>query len=221
MAVSSLSGIDLRSRAGVRGPVAVPTTAGWRASSSGDLRADVREEARAEGFAAGWAEGRRVAAAEAEDRVMAEQAALAEQLAFAQASVEAAVTALGAAAADLEQRSVAPLAEITDVVIAAAISLAEAIIGRELAVASEPGADALRRALDLAPGHRPITVRMNPADLVALGPSGTSLELDGRTVTLLADGALAAGDAVADCGATHVDARIGAALDRAREVLGL
>jgi flagellar assembly protein FliH len=49
----------------------------------------------------------------------------------------------------------------------------------------------------------------------------TTVEIGGRQVTVVPDGTLSPGDAVAECDATEVDARLGAALDRAGKALGL
>jgi flagellar assembly protein FliH len=45
--------------------------------------------------------------------------------------------------------------------------------------------------------------------------------MDGRPITLVDDPSLKPGDAVAVCDATTIDARLGPALERVREVLGL
>jgi flagellar biosynthesis/type III secretory pathway protein FliH len=47
----------------------------------------------------------------------------------------------------------------------------------------------------------------------------TTVEVDGRTVTLVPDASLGRGDAVANSDATEVDARLAAALDRAGKAL--
>jgi flagellar assembly protein FliH len=194
---------------------------GWRPMAGGELRAEVREEARATGYAAGWAEGRRAVTAQARAQLEADNAARAAALSRTQADAARALGALAAAATQVERRSVPAVTEISDTVLAAALALAEAIVGRELAVATEPGADALQRALDLAPRQRPVVVRLHPEDLASLSlPEGVR-EIDGRTVTLLADPGITPGGALAECDATQIDARLDAALARAREVLGL
>ena len=68
--------------------------------------------------------------------------------------------------------------------------------------------------------NRPVTVRLSPTDLAVLGTSGTR-DIDGRAVTLVADPALHRGDAIAECDATTVDARIAEGLDRVRQALSL
>jgi flagellar assembly protein FliH len=64
-----------------------------------------------------------------------------------------------------------------------------------------------------------VTVRLNPEDLATLVVLDSTVEIDGRTVTLVPDASLQCGDAVAVCDTTEVDARLTAALDRARKAL--
>src|SRR3989442_1333917 len=73
-----------------------------------------------------------------------------------------------AASAGLEGR-VLPLAtDLEQAALRTAFALAEAILGRELAVATEPGREAIARVLTVAPGGRPVTVRLNPYDHATL-----------------------------------------------------
>jgi flagellar assembly protein FliH len=75
------------------------------------------------------------------------------------------------------------------------------------------------RALSLAPSDEDVRVTLHPADLAALGAEGTTRTEGGRAITFAADDTLAPGDALARSGATSIDARLGAALERVREVL--
>jgi flagellar assembly protein FliH len=196
----------------LRGAVRVPE----------ELVADARAAAHAAGYAAGWTEGQHRAGA-----IAREGAALAReerrQAAEARAAaMERALTAMANAATGLEHRALPVAAEIEEVIVHAAVTLAETLIGRELAIGSTLGEDAMRRALALAPDRRPVTVRLSPLDHATLvGDGSNRLEVDGRTVTVLADPLIELGDAIADSDATTVDARIGPALERVREVLGL
>ena len=109
-------------------------------------------------------------------------------------------------------------AQTDEQVLRAALQLTRALLGRELVLTTQPGLDALRRALVHTPANRPVTVWLSPADLGALTDGGTALHtVDGREVTLLADPALASGDAVAECDAVRVNARLSAALERLDE----
>jgi flagellar assembly protein FliH len=179
-------------------------------------------EARAAGYAAGWAEGMRAAAvaarADADQAIAAARAATVAQ----SARITTAVASITAAAGRLDQRVAPELRDLEHLIVAAAFALAEAVIARELATATEPGADAIARALAVAPDGGPVTVRLHPADLATVTGTGGvpgRTTVDGREIVLLADPGLQPGDAVADCDATSVDARIGAAVARMREVL--
>ncbi|HEV7964303.1 MAG TPA: FliH/SctL family protein [Actinoplanes sp.] len=182
----------------------------------------LRAEAQAAGYATGWAQGRREAEVVAQ-AARAEAAAQVRQAAEVQAArVEQALIAVSRATARLERQMVPVTGELEDLIVGSAFTLAEAILGRELAIAADPGRDAVTRALALAPTGRPVTVRLHPADHAAVtGGQLESVELAGRTVTLVADPGLQPGDAIAECDATTIDARLAPALARVREVLGL
>jgi flagellar assembly protein FliH len=185
------------------------------------LMDQLRAEAHAAGYAAGWAQGRHAAQNAAETE--AEAAAIRAQEAADQraATVRQAIMALATAAAGLESRVVPVATDFEDTIVATAFSIAEAVLGRELRTATEPGAEALARVLALAPGVRPVTVRLCPADLATVtSTSGGTTEIDGRTITLIADPTLSPGDAVAECDATLIDARIAPAVERVRQILG-
>lgn len=170
--------------------------------------------ARAQGYAMGWAEGRRAALAHAEaDR---EERARAHDAVHARAVDEVARTADGLvrAADRLHAESSAHRDALAATAVDLALQVAEAVLGRELQIAADPGRDALRRALAAVPEPGPVTVRLNPDDLAALGPDA----LEGR-VTVRADPTLARGDAVAETDTCSVDATVAAALARVREVL--
>jgi flagellar assembly protein FliH len=187
-----------------------------------EAAAQVRAAAEAEGYAIGWSAGHRAAtaqvgtaAAEAEKQ---RQAAAAAQ----RAAMDTAIAGLTRAAALLEQRAVTPADELRDALLHAAVELAETLLGRELAVATEPGLDALRRALTLVPSGRPVTARLNPAEAPAvrdaLGPD--PLRTLGREVRVVADPDVEPAGCVVECDASRVDAQLTGALARVREVLG-
>jgi flagellar assembly protein FliH len=184
--------------------------------------AALRAGARAEGYAAGWAEGS--GAAHAAVRAEADRAAAAAAAA-GQRQVEAvarAVAALDVAAGELERRVVPAAEAIAAQVADAAVAVAEALLGRELA-AVEPGAaarDAVRRALALAPEGRPVVVRLSPADAAVVSAASSAEQLGGgREIRWVADPAVEPGGSVVECDATRIDAQLGPALARVREVL--
>lgn len=175
---------------------------------------DVRAEARATGYAAGWAEGRRAAAVQAEQELLRLQA---DETVSRSAAREAAESAVAAAVNDWTRRTTPVLDELADLVVDAALDLAAVIVGRELSAVAKPEAArlALRRALaPLAPGAR-VTVRMNPDDLAAIDAAGAH---QGHLVDFISDPSLVSGDAIADQDGATVDARVAAALTRARAV---
>jgi flagellar assembly protein FliH len=184
------------------------------------ILAEATAAAHASGFAAGWAQGQR----ESEIRTQALHAQLqAEAAAAAEAQRQASVRAIAgiAAAADTLERQMVPAAsDVEELLLHTAFSIAETILGRELELGSEPGRDALRRALELAPPNRPVTVRLSPADHAALTATGAEPPVTGRDITLVPDPQVRSGDALADCDATAIDARISTALNRIRQVLG-
>jgi flagellar assembly protein FliH len=181
------------------------------------LIAQVRAEAEAAGYAAGWAQGRREA--QAASLAAADNAAMdaADARATQAARVEQALIALASAATSLERRAIPTVRDIEDTIADTALEIASAVLAHELAVTAEPGRAAVARALALTPTQRPVTVRLNPVDRLTMGTS--ELVMDGRTITLVDDPTLRSGDAVAQCDATTIDARLEPALQRVREAL--
>ena len=169
--------------------------------------AEARAAGHAEGLAAGLAEGRQRAHAVA----AAEIDALTGRLAAALQAVER-------AAAEMAVRQAASLDEVEDVVVAAAFRLAESLVGHELAAAEAPGRDAIARAMrvDLPAGS--IEVRLHPDDVATIGEVADVTA--GRDCTLVPDATVERGGCILRAGTTTVDAQIGPALERAREVLG-
>jgi flagellar assembly protein FliH len=170
----------------------------------------VLEEARADAARRGYADGHRAgvaaAAEEAARAAAARDAAVERTLEAVAGTVEAFVARQGEALAALE-----------DQLAGAALELAEAILGRELALAEAPGRDAIARAMQLAGEARQATVRLHPADVATLGQvEGIA---PGRELTVVADPAVEPGGCLLEAGATRVDARLGSALERVREVL--
>lgn len=201
--------------------------AGGRIPRSASVDAELataRRAAKAAGYAAGWAEGRRAANIQAADARKAVEAENQRYTTARQAALHRALATVAAAATHLEQRAVPAAADIEDQLVSAAFTLAEAVLGRELALADSPGRDAVARALELVPVGRPVLIRINPADYARLTEEADHegpLVIDGRTVSLAADASLASGDAVAESDATVVDARLSAALLRVGEALGI
>jgi flagellar assembly protein FliH len=183
-----------------------------------ELAVTVRQAAVAEGYAVGWAQGRRAAAARAEQDAAEAAREHQEAARRAEIALAGALRALAAAADDLERRVAPVLADVTDAVLDAAVTLAEALLGRELSLTTTPAGDAVRRALAMAPADRPVTVHLHPDDL---DPVAAALQRDPvpREVHLVADPDVEQHGAVVSCDATIIDAQLRPALDRVRQVL--
>ena len=166
---------------------------------------------RADGFEVGIAEGRPVG--HAEGRASAVAAATAQ----VRSEVESALGALDAAASDLARAEAVSLADIEATVVDLAIRIAEAVLEREVGASVDPGADALRRALSLAPEHGDLVARLHATDLDSIGDIADLAP--GRSIRLVADPAVGRGGALVESGAARVDARLETALARVREVL--
>lgn len=174
-----------------------------------------RRRAQQRGYADGHAEGFRVAAAEAAVAAARARAEREAADAAAQRALASALGALESAAATLSAR-VAELAQADEQTISArAVELAETILGEALADREFAATAALRRGLAAGDGAQPIEVRLSVADARVVGdhpaaPAG---------VSVTGDDELAAGDAVVVLPDGMVDARIGAALQRARRAV--
>jgi len=175
----------------------------WIALGDGDGDGEGEQE---RGYAAGYAEGQ--AAAEEEFR-RAERQRDAE----VERSVQAMSAAVDASTRALDERVDALAGALPGLV----FELVEALVGRELAVAVDPGRDALARALAVNPSKEPVVARLHPDDVSRLGDLG---ELgDGREITVVADHSVAPGDAVVEVGPSRIESRMEEALDRVRAVL--
>lgn len=170
---------------------------------------EARVAARADGWAEGHQEGTAAARAEHAAAVAGETARIADTTRRCAALLDAlagAVSSWQAAAAALTR------ADVTDTV-EAALRIAEAVLGHELAHTADPAAAAVARALALLPPGE-AELRIDPADLPLLGPPATD-----RPLRIVADPAVGPGGCVASTAATTVDARVGAALSRVAAAL--
>ena len=180
-----------------------------------------RRAAEAAGRAAGHAEGYAaglVAASEVAQRTAAQVRAESEA-AERQRDAHLARTAelLLTAAEAFRTREQLVLAEVEDTVVALALSIARTVLGRELAASADPGADAIARALALAPDDGAVTVRLHPDDVLALGD--LSCTAPGRALVVIADAAVEPGGCVAEAAGRSVDTQVGPALARVAAVL--
>ena len=170
------------------------------------LTDEARRLGHQEGFAAGAAEGR-----------AAGFAASASEIDALLASLTRAADALGAAAAALGETQAVELEAVEDDLVGAALTIAEAVIGRELALAVDPGREALSRALALVPPATAVVARLHPVDVATLDAHA---DLGGRSVEIVSDPSVEPGGCVADAGDARIDAQLGAALARVADRLG-
>lgn len=174
-----------------------------------------RKAAEAAGYAAGWAIGTRAAQHEAEERNRDARERAERDLAADRARIATAIDALRTAAHTASAVAAPVLSEIEELIVRSAFDIAEAVVGRTLRDDTTRGADAVARALALAPSGAPVLVSVSPLDHTVLREHDF-----GPDVTLVADPSLAPGDALANSGATVVDARISTGLERVRALLG-
>ena len=177
-------------------------------SQGGDERDSIR------GHAAGYAAGRKQAEAEIaelRESLMREAAEADKRI---RDQIGSALEALARAAEDYRARQVPVLQSLDASIASAAMELAEAIVGHELATGEGSAKTALGRAsTDAVPAGS--VVRLNPQDIAVI-------IADGRvspTVELVADYTLEPGDAVIDLSHGSIDARVSASLKRARAAL--
>lgn len=175
----------------------------------------VHEKARIQGHSAGFAAG----AAEGTRALDAERAAAAQKSAAdarsATARTDYVLSVLQSAGEAMFSRAAPVVEGMEESLVAAALQLAEAILGQELADGPSSARAALARATG-TPTPSPVhTVRMHPDDLGVL--DAPTREAAG--VTFLADASLRRGDAVADYADGFLDARLSASLDRMRTAL--
>ena len=178
----------------------------------GQSKADERDAIR--GHAAGYAAGRKEAEAELAVLRRALEAEAAEATDAARERVGTALEALARAASDFRARQAPALQSVDASIAAAAIELAEAIVGHELSTADGSARAALDRAsVEAVPAGS--IVRLHPQDvavIVAEGGAQPGLEL-------VADYSLERGDAVVDLAHGTLDARVSGSLQRARAAL--
>lgn len=187
------------------------------------LLATSRSEAAAVGYAHGWSQGLR----EARESLLAEQVAAAtEHREFIDArdfNFRAALGSLVKAADQLEQAAVPTIEQNENAIIAAAVEIAEALLGLQLQDRGVAGRAAIARSLRLTPSGEKVVVRLNPLVLAAIMDEGLQTvlasvsEAAGHEVVLEADATLAPGDAMARCGATTIDARLSAGVQRVKQ----
>jgi flagellar biosynthesis/type III secretory pathway protein FliH len=130
--------------------------------------------------------------------------------------------AIQRAAVELEKARQAWLSHWERTAVHLATRIAERIVRREIAREPRITVTLVREALELAAGNDEITVRINPADLEALGTHLESLckELGGKSkATIVSDEALSAGGCRVETRFGTIDQRIEEQLKRIEEEL--
>lgn len=187
---------------------------------------EVREDGYVHGHAAGYTAGLRAAEAERVRRVEELETEFAARRDQQQREVRQLIGLLHAAVEALNARCLPTVEAAEETLVAAAVELAEAILGYELADRSKAACAALDRALSGSKGLDVVTIRMNPADISILergASDGVGLAAEpGRTAAVLTpDSSLDRGDALAELPQGFLDAKIGTALARVKNALAV
>jgi flagellar assembly protein FliH len=181
---------------------AVTTTYDSRDLDLGALDA-LAEAATRRGYDDGYAEGLAAAAADA---------ARTREDASQRANTALAALAEAAAAVHDVQRELR--ADVERSVPKFAFALLEALVARDVQLSEHPARDAVMRALRLDDGTGPVTVRLHPTDVDAIGDLPTS-----REVSVIADAVVEPGGALVEVDCATLDGQLGSALERVRRVL--
>lgn len=179
------------------------------------LAESTRASAQAQGYAVGWSQGHQAAEESSRAAIAASAERRTKDDARRDVEHQVAVAALQAAAEQLTATTAQVCASVETQAVDIAMQLTEALIGRELEVAMDPGADAVRRVLSLLPAEPMMTVRLHPDDV----PSLAVTDLVRAGVRVVADPALTRGDAIAQADDYVIDASVANGLERVREVL--
>jgi flagellar assembly protein FliH len=133
--------------------------------------------------------------------------------------VRNALAALSEAVASFDQRQTVALGDVEDAIVAGAFALARSVLQRELIIATDPGGDALARALQLVPDRGDVTARMHPDDIATLNMD--RITNAARTVLLVADLSIELGGCVLEVGQMRIDAQLSSALEHAARAMSV
>lgn len=133
--------------------------------------------------------------------------------------VRYALSALEQAITSFEEREAVAIQDIEEQVVQMAVDIATQILQRELSVASNPGLEAITRALQFTSVRERLTARLHPEDLETLGMS--QVEIQGRVVSLLPDIQIERGGCVLELADASIDAQLSTALNQVKVALGL
>lgn len=173
--------------------------------------ADQHAEQLAAAMAVAHEEGLRAARAEVDATVAAHESA--------RRGLESAVVALRRVTAQLQQHDGESIAQVQEQAVLFGVSLAEELLGRELASCDDVVLGAVERAIMLVPDRGEITLRLNAADLAVVSERTGSLPGITDRVVLVPDVTVERGGCVAVCGPLRIDAQLSPALERVRAAL--
>jgi flagellar biosynthesis/type III secretory pathway protein FliH len=171
---------------------------------------DLVEHATEAGYRAGYDAGFTAGIEDAAAAIDSRERARGEQ-------VRSVVERLAAEADTLAERHAAAVDQVATQIVQLAFDIAQTLVGRELRATDSAAADAIRRALELAPTTGPVVAHLHPDDVDALGDPACVVA--GRALTIVTDRSLASGDTIVDVGPARVDARLAPAVQRIREML--
>ena len=133
--------------------------------------------------------------------------------------LDAILSSLDAAGTDLAARDAVTLRDVESQTRTLAVGLAEAIVGHEVAVATDPVGDSVRRSAVLLPDRGPMLVRVHPLDLETARTAAPGWFGEVRSVELVADATIERGACALAVGPLRIDAQISSALERMRALL--
>lgn len=184
--------------------------------------ADAEDRARVAGWEGGRTEGLEAARQEIAEQVAVHDATRTAQMQAEQLRREQelgrAIGALRLSAADFDAREATVMADLDHSVATMAVQIAEVLVGCHLELGKWSARDAVLRALALAPRQSVAIVRLHPDSTLEL--PDVSGAVPGGSVTVVADPSIEAGGCVVEAGNRTIDAQLGPALRRLREVLG-
>lgn len=134
-------------------------------------------------------------------------------------AVKRSLAALSMAIDSFDQRQTVSLGDIEDSIIAFALEISRSVLQREISLLDDPGLEAVKRALKLAPGRDDVIARLNPKDAATL--SIENLATNGRIVQIVADPLIEIGGCVAEVNDCTIDSQISSVLQRIAEVLNV
>lgn len=173
------------------------------------------ERAHAAGYAAGYAEGARLARDELARLRHELEAEHAVALHRDSERLDRVIDVLNTALRSALETVVPVIAESQDALARAALDLAAVVVGCELESSERSAASVVARVLEHPDLDTALSVHLSTADLEALDPA----VLERVQATVVPDPALGRGDGIVQFSDGYLDARIGAALSRARAAL--